>query len=222
MRHSFGDKKLTGWLQASTSNQEPIDITLGSQVLAVLLADRATVDDSRLLCDLVADGLRQPLAESGVDLLRLRGGGDLAGANSPDGLVGNNNVSPLLGADGLSDGTELCGDDGNGLALLALLEGLAAAKDDADALVEGVLGLGCDELVRLLEDDTALGVADQGPADVGVLELGGRDLASEGALVLVVDVLGGDLDLLAELRACEKEVDGRRGDDDLCGVTLDT
>lgn len=157
-----------------------------------------------------------------MDLLRLLGGGDLAGANSPDGLVGNNNVGPLLGADSLSDGTELCGDDGDGLALLALLEGLAAAKDDADALVEGVLGLGGDELVGLLEDDTALRVADQGPADVGVLELGGGDLAGEGALVLVVDVLGGDLDLLAELRACEKEVDGRRGDNDLCGVTLDT
>lgn len=218
----FGGQKLTRWLQASTSNQEPIDITLGSQVLAVLLADRATVDDPRLLCDLVTDCLRQPLAESGVDLLRLRGGGDLSSANSPDRLVGNNNFSPLLSADSLSDGTELCGDDGDGLALLALLEGLAAAKDDADALVEGVLGLRGDKFVGLLEDDTALGVADQGPADVGVLELGGGDLAGEGALVLVEDVLGRNLDLLAELGACEKEVDGRGGDDDLCGVVLDT
>lgn len=157
-----------------------------------------------------------------MDLLRLRGGSDLAGANSPDRLVGNDHAGPLLSSDSLSDGTELCGDDGDGLALLALLEGLAAAEDDADALVEGVLGLGGDEFVGLLEDDTALGVADQGPADVGVLELGGGDLAGEGALVLVVDVLGSDLDLLAELGACEKEVDGRRGDDDLCGVALDT
>lgn len=157
-----------------------------------------------------------------MDLLCLGGGGDLAGTNSPDWLVGNDNVSPLLSADGLSDGTELCGDDGDGLALLALLEGLAAAKDDADTLVEGVLGLGGDELVRLLEDDTALGVADQGPADVGVLKLGGGDLAGEGALVLVVDVLGSDLDLLAELRAGEKEVECGRGDDDLCFIALDT
>lgn len=155
-----------------------------------------------------------------MDLLGLRGGGDLSGANSPDGLVGNNNVSPLLGADSLGDSTELCGDDGNGLVLLALLEGLAAAKDDADTLVKGVLGLGGDELVGLLEDDTALGVTDQGPADVGVLKLGRGDLAGEGALVLVEDVLGSDLDLLAELGACEEEVEGRRGNNDLCGVKL--
>jgi hypothetical protein len=156
-----------------------------------------------------------------VDLLCLRGGSDLAGANSPDRLVGNDNAGPLLSGDGLSDGTELSSDDGDGLALLALLEGLAAAEDDADTLVEGVLGLGGDELVGLLEDDTALGVADQGPADVGVLKLGGGDLAGEGALVLVEDVLGSDLDLLAELGACEKEVECGRGDDDLCGIALD-
>ena len=157
-----------------------------------------------------------------MDLLCLRGGGDLTGANSPDGLVGNNNAGPLLGGDGLSNGTELCSDDGDGLALLALLEGLAAAKDDANTLVEGVLGLGGDKLVGLLENDTALGVADQGPADVGVLKLGGGDLAGEGALVLVEDVLGSDLDLLPELGACEKEVECGRGDDDLCGIALDT
>lgn len=156
-----------------------------------------------------------------MDLLRLRGGGDLSGANSPDGLVSNNNVGPLLGGDSLGDGTELRGYDGDRLTLLTLLEGLAAAKDDTNALVKRVLSLGSNELVRLLEDDTALRVADQGPADVGVLELGGGDLAGEGALVLVEDVLGSDLDLLAELRACEKEVEGRRGDDDLCGVALD-
>lgn len=157
-----------------------------------------------------------------MDLLRLRSGGNLSGTNSPDGLVSNNNVGPLLGGDSLSDGTELGSDDGDGLALLALLEGLAAAKDDTNALVKRVLGLGSDEVVGLLENNTALGVTDQGPADVGVLELGGGDLAGEGALVLVKDVLGSDLDLLAELGACEKEVEGRRGDDDLCVVALDT
>jgi hypothetical protein len=215
-----GDRKLTRWLQASTTNQEPIDIRLRSQVLGVLFADRATVDDPCLLRDFLADRLLQPLADSEMDLLRLRGGSHLAGANSPDGLVGNNHVSPLLSADRLGDGSELVGDDGDGLALLALLEGLTAAQDNADVLVEGVLGLGGDEGVGLLEDDAALGVPDQGPADVGVLELGGGDLASVGALVLVEDVLGGDLDFLAQLGACEEEVDGGRGDDDLCGVAL--
>lgn len=155
-----------------------------------------------------------------MDLLRLLGGGDLAGANRPDGLVGNDDVGPLLRRDGLCDSTKLLSNDGDGVALLALLERLAAAEDDADILVKGVLSLGGDKGVVLLEDDAALGVADQGPSDVGVLELGGGDLAGVGALVLVEDVLGGNRDFLAELGAGEEEVEGRRGDDDLCGVVL--
>jgi hypothetical protein len=85
-----------------------------------------------------------------------------------------------------------------------------------DALVERVLGLGGGELVGLLEDGAALGVAQDGPVDLGVLKLGGGDLAREGALVLVEDVLSGDLDLGADFGAGEEEIEGWWGDDDLC------
>ncbi|OBT81659.1 hypothetical protein VE02_10136 [Pseudogymnoascus sp. 03VT05] len=94
-------------------------------------------------------------ATSNYKRLRFAGRG-----NSPDRLVGNDHAGPLLSADSLSDGTELCCDNGDGLALLALLEGLAAAKDDGDTLVKGVLSLRGNEVVRLLKDDTALRVAD--------------------------------------------------------------
>jgi hypothetical protein len=63
-------------------------------------------------------------------------------------------------------------------------------------------------------------VAEQGPGDVRVLELGDGDLAGEGAVGLVEDVLGGDLDALAGVLAGEEEVEGGRGDDDL-GVGVD-
>lgn len=84
---------------------------------------------------------------------------NLSGSDSPDGLVGNNNVAPLLWGDDLGNSTKLRSDKRDGLALFALLKGLAAAQDDADVLVESVLGLGGNEGVGLLEDDAALGVA---------------------------------------------------------------
>lgn len=59
-------------------------------------------------------------------------------------------------------------------------------------------------------------MAEDGPVDVGVLELRDADLTGEGAVGLVVDVLGGDLDLLAEGVADLEEVERGGRDDDLC------
>lgn len=56
----------------------------------------------------------------------------------------------------------------------------------------------------------------QSPSDVAVLELRGTDLSGESAIGLVVDVLGRDLDSAAEVLTGEEEVEGWRGDDDLC------
>lgn len=75
--------QLTSRLQASTANEEAVNIGLLGELAAVLLADRSTVDDADLVLGLGRDGLPEPLADSGVDLLGLLSGGDLAGADSP-------------------------------------------------------------------------------------------------------------------------------------------
>lgn len=72
-----------GGLQAGTADEETIDIGLLGQLLAVLLADGAAVDDADVVGGLGGDGVGEPLADGGVDLLGLLGGGDLAGANGP-------------------------------------------------------------------------------------------------------------------------------------------
>lgn len=59
-------------------------------------------------------------------------------------------------------------------------------------------------------------MADQGPGDAALLELVDRDLTGESTVGLVEDVLGGDLETLAEVLAGEEKVEGGRGDDDLC------
>lgn len=148
-----------------------------------------------------------------MDLLSLLSSGDLAGANGPDGLVGNDNLAPVgnLALERL----ELPGDNLDGLTRLALLEGLAAAPDDRDAVLGGVLSLGGDNSVGLSEDSAALRVAQDGPVDVAVLELVGRDLAGEGAVGLVEDVLGGDFDALLGAVLDEVEVQGGRSNHDL-------
>jgi hypothetical protein len=200
-------------LERGTTNEETVNVGLAAEVAAVLLVDAAAVQDAGSVSNAVADVLLEPLADGLVDLLGLLGGGNLAGANGPDGLVGNDNLAPVR--DLLLEGRKLGADDVDGLAGLALLEGLAAAPDDADAVLGGVLGLGGNVGVGLGEDSAALRVAEDGPCDVTVLELGDRDLAGEGAVGLVEDVLGGDLDLGAEVLAGKEEVERGGSDDDL-------
>lgn len=59
-------------------------------------------------------------------------------------------------------------------------------------------------------------MAQDDPVGANVLDLLDRDLASEGAVGLVVDVLRGDADFAAEEVAGVGEVEGWWGDDDLC------
>lgn len=217
-------------LQAGTANEETVNVGLLGQLLAVLLADTAAVQDAGLVRRLLGDLLLQPLADGSVDLLSLLGGSDLAGANgpaevsiewfwetrwanSPDGLVGDDDLGPVLDLGG--DGLELVDDDLDGLAGLPLLQALAAAQDDAETAVDGSLGLVGDGHIVLLQDDPALRVAEDGPGDAGVLELLNGDLAGEGAVGLVVDVLGGDLETLAQVLAGQLQVQRRRSNDDL-------
>jgi hypothetical protein len=130
-------------LQAGAADKETVNVGLLSEVLAVLLADGAAVDNTGGLGDLLAKLLAHPLTDTLVNLLRLLGGGDLAGADGPDGLVGDDDLAPVL--DLLADGSKLTDDDLHGLASVALLESLTAAEDDVDAAVNGGFGLVGDE-----------------------------------------------------------------------------
>jgi hypothetical protein len=68
--------------------------------------------------------------------------------NAPDGLVGNDNLAPVL--DLVRDSLELLGDDLDGLASLTLLQALTAAQNDAKTVVDGILCLAGNEFVGLL------------------------------------------------------------------------
>jgi hypothetical protein len=134
--------------------------------------------------------------------------------DAPNGLIRHNDFGPVL--DDIRHSLELRSDNLNRLVRLALLEALAAAQNHADAGVQRGLGLGRNELVVLFEDDAALRVAQDRPCDASVLELVRGDFAGEGAAGLVVDVLRGDFEAIAEVLARQGQVDGWGCDDDLC------
>ena len=67
------------------------------------------------------NSLAEPLTNGSVDLLSLLGGRNLAGADGPNGLVGDDNLGPLLLAQLLGGGVELASDNLDGLVGLALL-----------------------------------------------------------------------------------------------------
>jgi hypothetical protein len=133
----------------------------------------------------------------------------------PDGLIRHNNLTPIL--DFIRNRTELLRHHLHSIALLALLQALAAAQNDAEAAVQRRLGLARHKRVVLLQDNTALRVPENRPRDAAVLELVRADLAREGARRLVEDVLRRDFEALAKVLAREEEVEGGWGDDDLCG-----
>jgi hypothetical protein len=206
-------EELTLRLQTSTSNQKPINILLLSQLLAVLRTHTSTVKDPRLLRRLSTDIALQPVPDGLVHLLRLLRRRHLARADRPDRLIRHNNLTPVL--DLICHRLQLVRHMLHCDALLPLLQSFAAAQHDPEAAVEGRLGLVSYEAVVFGEDDAALRVAEDGPCYAAVLELVNADLAREGAVGLVEDVLGGDFNALAEMFAGKEEVKGWRGDNDL-------
>lgn len=129
-------------------------------------------------------------------------------------LTGNDDVLPVLLGEGIGVGLDLGEDEVVGGAGLAVLLGLTAASDDLEALVEGVLGLLGDLGVGLALS-TALGVADDDPADAHIGEHVGGGLAGEGAVALDPAVLGADGNVGAELLLNALDVDLGGADDDL-------
>jgi hypothetical protein len=150
-----------------------------------------------------------------VNVLGIIRGGSKTSTNSPNRLISNDNVGPVL--DLLNDGINLSVDNVNGLVSVTLLKGLANAENNAKTVIKSKLGLVSNKLVRLLDDGTALRVAENDPLGANILNLLNRDLTGKGTAGLVESVLGsnGDSGSLQVLLGPQK-VGSRRRDDNLC------
>jgi len=208
-------------LERGAADEEAVDVGALGQLAAVLGVDGAAVLDAGLVGDLLAHALLEPLSQLGVDLLGLGRGSDDARADGPNGLVGDDDVGPLLFSEDGLEGAELSAGDVLDLAGVALFERLADAEDHAEPVFDSALRLLSADLVSLAHGP-ALGVADNDVLQPEVDKHLGRDLARVGALAVDVAVLARDADVgPRELVVDELQVEGGRGHEDLDAVVLD-
>ena len=106
------------------------------------------------------------------------GGGGDAGADGPDGFVGDDDAAGVF--DVGQAGFKLASDYGFGCALSTLAEGFADAEDGYEAGVDGGFHFLSDYVVALAHEVATLGVADDDVLAES-LEHGGGDFAGEGA-----------------------------------------
>ena len=202
-------------LERGAADEAAVDVGLGEELLRVGRLAGAAVEDRGVVRDGLVEEAGEDFADVGVDLLGLGRRGGLAGADGPDGLIGDDDLLHVLGGEVLEDGLGLGGANGEVLAGLALVEVLADAEDDAETRLEGEFHFLDELLVGLAVVLATLGVAEDGPLAADGLQHVDGDFAGVGALGVVGAVLGGELHLGAlELLAAGEQVGERRGDDE--------
>ena len=119
----------------------------------------------------------------------LLGGGGLAGADGPHGLIGDDALAQLLGGYAGQRGLHLQGDELHGDAQLPLLQRLTHADNGVQTGLQRGQYLLVDDEIRLAEILAALGVADDDVLHAQILQHIGGDLAGVGAGLLKEHVL---------------------------------
>ena len=145
-----------GSLERSAAHKGAVNVGLGDELGNVAGLGRATIENADAVSELLAEHLLEGLTDSAADLLSVLGGSGLAGADGPDGLVGDND---LLGAGDLKTSKaslDLVHDVLDIGASLADLEGLAAAEDGNKTGGNEGLGLLVLILIGLVEVITTL------------------------------------------------------------------
>src|SRR3954449_141582 len=94
-RRVHNGQKAVG-LQRGAADQAAVDVGLGEEALGVLGLHAAAVLDSDAVGEVLVPHFGKGLADEGVDFLGLGVGGGAAGADGPDGLVGDDEA-PWVG-----------------------------------------------------------------------------------------------------------------------------
>ena len=77
-------------LEGSTANEETVDIGLRDQDSGIASVSRATILDTGLAGNFTGELVSEPLADESMGLLSDLRGSSLTSADSPDGLVSDN------------------------------------------------------------------------------------------------------------------------------------
>lgn len=122
--------------------------------------------------------------------------GSLTSADSPDWLVSDNDVAPVLAV--LSNGIKLSLVDGSSLSRFSFLEELTNAGKDGEAMVDGELGLQGDILVSLTIESSSLGVTGEGPVNTSILDHLDGVLSSVGTVSSKREVLHTNVHIVSD------------------------
>jgi len=200
-----GDELLSN--ERSATDEETINVRLGSKLVSGGRSNRATIDHTDAVGNLSRHVLTEPVTSPDVGFLSLIGSGSLASTDSPNRLVGNDDTSPVFRLlDTLSKSSHLSCDDVLGLVGLTLGKKLTNAEDDVKTVVKSSGGLLGEELVSLTEDVTTLAVAKKSPLETEIMSSRSRKLTSESTS-LDVAILSADgvtgLDVSKDIRNVE-------------------
>ena len=115
--------------EGRTADEGTVDVRAGHQLGGVVGLHAAAVLDADLGGGVGAVEFGDDGADEGVRVLRLLGGGGDAGADGPDGFVGDDGFTEILFGNALKAAGDLGAEDAFEVAGLALGEGLADAED---------------------------------------------------------------------------------------------
>src|SRR5699024_5769407 len=182
-------------VEARSADQPAVYVWLLHQLADGFPLHGAAVEDPDASGDLLPSQLSERLADRGADLLRIRGGGDLAGADGPDGLVGEHDLGELFPTEAGKRCLELVDDVAHVLGRLTNLQRLADADDRGQTMLERGTRLRSDRRIVLTVVLTAFRVTDDREAATQLREHRTGDLTGVRAGVVGRDVLGAIADL---------------------------
>ncbi len=126
--HLFGSRFYDGCKffcnEGSAADQTAVNIDLGEKLVGVGVVHGAAVLNGNSVCRFLVVELRKLGTDKGANLLRLLGSSGLAGADSPNRLIGDDDVLQLVLGDVPQVKLDLTGDDLFGDVALALPEQL--------------------------------------------------------------------------------------------------
>ena len=176
-------------VETRAADQKAVNIVLFHEFGGVFRLHTAAVKDAEV-GSLGPEQVGEDGADFVMDLVGLFRGGHLAGANGPDGLVGDDQLGDLLLGKALQGATHLGLDHGHGFLGLALGEGFPHADDGPQVIADGGHRLGGHGGIGFVEKLATLRVAEDDVADPELAEHRAGDLAGEGALLGLMHVLG--------------------------------
>ena len=176
-------------LKACTADESAVDLGHCLEPCGILCVHASAVENTGILSKYDTVQLRNHLADSTNGAVGFLVGCGLARTDGPNGLVRNNDVLCLFGANALVESFNLRRQEGIGNAGFALFQSFADSYDRDNAVFKCSHGTHVDALIGLTEVLTAFTMADNGILNSDILEHIGTYLARIGALCCPMYVL---------------------------------